>query len=453
MSASNAKGTDYLSRYKRNTPGSLELHEEARRYIPGGVSHNHRYHGPYPLFFSRAKGSRIWDVDEREYLDLWMAHYDAILGHAPSAVLQKVQDVMMNGQHVGLAMEHEVALARKVCELVPSAERVRFCSSGTEATMYAVRLARGFTGRNVILKMVGGWHGANTDLMVDVAPPEFIGPECKGLLPGVEKYTRAVQFNDIEDTARAIREAGDDWAGIILEPAMGTTGFLPAEREYLDFVREETRKRGALMILDEIITGFRLAPGGAQEAFGVMPDLCTLGKVLGGGMPVGAVAGRADVMEISAIAPDKSKRDKVVVGGGTYSANPLSMVAGLTTLEILERGRDEIYPQLASGNAQLCQGMRDAFADAGIPVLVTEVGSLQELHFVKEAGLPVRNTAEMLSNTYPELRQELAGRLRNHGVFLYHGGALSTAHTGSDIDKMVKAYRACAGEMADSRAA
>ncbi|HUJ75147.1 MAG TPA: aminotransferase class III-fold pyridoxal phosphate-dependent enzyme, partial [bacterium] len=294
-------GDDYLQRYQRATPRSLQLNQEAQRYIPGGISHNQRFHAPYPLYFAKAQGCRIWDVDGNVYHDLWMAHYDAILGHAPPEVVAPLQEAMGLGLHVGLAMEHEVRLAQRVTELVPSAERVRFCTSGTEATMYAVRLARAFTSRNTILKMVGGWHGANTDLMVDVQPPDYIGPEGRGLLPGLERYTRSVQFNDIEDTARAIHEAGDDWAGIILEPAMGSAGFLPAHPDYLAFLREETRKRGALLIFDEVITGFRLALGGAQQHFGVLPDLTTLGKVLGGGMAVGAIAGRADIMAISSV--------------------------------------------------------------------------------------------------------------------------------------------------------
>ena len=442
---------DYLQEFVRHTPGSQRLHREALRYTPGGISHNHRFHAPYPLYTAKARGCRLWDVDGNEYIDLWMAHYDAILGHAPPEVLGPVQAALADGLHVGTAMAHEVTLAERVCDLVPCAEQVRFCTSGTEATMYAVRLARGFTGRNVILKMVGGWHGANTDLMVDVAAPEYIGPECKGLLPGLERWTRAVQFNDIEDTARAIREAGDDWAGIILEPALGSGGFMAAEPGYLNFLREETRRAGAVLIFDEVITGFRLALGGAQEHFGVTPDLVTLGKVMGGGMAIGAVAGRADIMGVSAVNPKKSKRDKVVVGGGTYSCNHLSMVAAIATLETLQRRAGEIYPAIGAGNQRFCVGLRDAFDQVGLPVQVNELGSLQEVHFLKEAGLSVRNMAEMMEHTYPEKRLELAGRLRNHGVFIYHGGAISLAHTAGDIDAMLAAYRACAEEMAGGR--
>jgi len=314
--------------------------------------------------------------------------------------------------------------------------------------MYAVRLARAFTGRNVILKIVGGWHGANTDLMVDVSLPEFIGAEGKGLLPGLSQYTRSVQFNDIEDTARAIEAAGTDWAGIILEPAMGSAGFLTAQAGYLKFLREETRNRGAVLIFDEIITGFRVALGGAQQHFGVTPDLTTLGKVLGGGMPVGAIAGKAEILELSSPRRDVPKKDRVIIGGGTYSCNPLTMIAGTKTLDILQARQEEIYPALAEKNQRFCHGLEQAFDAVGMPVAVTRIGSLQEVHFLKERGLPLRNMADVVANTHYDWRKELATRLRNHGVFLFHGGALSVAHTEADMKDILAAYGRCAEEMA-----
>ncbi len=439
---------DYLSRHEQRTPGSKALYDRARGVTPGGISHNHRYHDPYPIYFTRAKGPRIWDVDGNEYLDLWMAHYDAILGHSPAAIIRKLQEAMEGGLHVGLAMEHEVTLAERVRELVPNAEQVRFCASGTEATMYAVRLARGFTGHDIILKIKGGWHGANTDLMVDIAAPEFIGPEGRGLLPQLGDYTRSVEFNDIEDTARAIREAGGDWAAIILEPVLGAGGFLPVEKEYMAFLRDEAKKAGALIIFDEVITGFRLGLGGAQEFFGFTPDLATFGKVLGGGMPIGAITGRAEIMELSSVQNKGAKADKLMIGGGTYSTNPLSMISGAETLGILKEGRDKIYSRIASRNNRFCEGIRAAFAAVEIPVQVNQVGSLQEAHFLKEDGLPVRNMADIIQNTYMDKRMELAARLRNHGVFVFHGGAISLTHEDTDIELMIAAYARCAEEMA-----
>jgi len=441
--------SDFLATFERKTPGSKRLNELASVVTPGGISHDSRFHSPYPLYVTRARGSKVWDVDGNVYHDLWMAHYDAILGHAPPMVVARVRDALEDGLHVGMAMEHEVTLAQKVVDAVPSAEQVRFCSSGTEATMYAVRLARGFTRRNVILKILGGWHGANTDLMIDVRPPEYIGPESAGLLPDLNKYTRSVQFNDIEATRKAMNEAGDDFAGMIMEVAVGSLGFVLAEPDYLRFVREETRKRGAVLIFDEVITGFRLSYGGAQQMVGVTPDLTTLGKVLGGGMPVGAIAGREDIMRISAVTPKRAKLDKVLIGGGTYSCNPLTMIAGATTLDILKSRQGEIYPALAQANERLSASLRKLFKGAGLPVHVVQLGSLVEVHFLKEEGLPVRNMADVLKNTYKDKQLEYATRLRNHGVFLLHGGALSVEHSEADIQAIIAAHKTVAEEMAE----
>jgi len=442
---------DYIAQYESKTRGSKKISDRARKVTPGGLSHDSRFHAPYPIFMTRAKGSKVWDVDGNVYHDLWMAHYDAILGHAPKEVTEPLKALMDDGLHIGLAMEHEVRLAELVTQMMPAVEQVRFCTSGTEATMYAVRLARGFTGRNVILKMTGGWHGANTDLMVDVRPPEYIGPECKGLLPELNRYTRSVQLNDIEGTLKVMDEVGKDLAGIIMEPAMGSIGFIRAEPEYLKMVREETQRRGALLIFDEVITGFRLALGGAQERFGVKPDLTTMGKVLGGGMAVGAVGGRADVMEMSSISRAGGKMDKVVIGGGTYSCNPLSMTAGHITLSTLKARKDEIYPAIEEANSRFCTGVRGAFEAVGLPVFVNAMGSLNEIHFLKEKGLPVRNMADVLKNTHKPKQTELAVRLRNHGVFMFHGGAISLAHGKDDIDAMIAAHQKVAEEMASGK--
>lgn len=439
---------DYFQTYQSRTPRSAEMHLKSSQVTPGGISHNNRYHVPYPLFFKKAQGPNLWDVDGNTYVDLWMAHYDAILGHAPPELVARLTEAMAQGIHVGLAMEHEVRLADLIVENTPAAEQVRFCTSGTEATMYAVRLARAFTGRNTIIKMVGGWHGANSDLLVDVSPPEFIGLESKGLIPGVEKYTLSAQFNDIAHTQEIIDQAGNDLAAIILEPAIGGIGFVPVEPEYLAFLKKVQQSTGALIIFDEVITGFRLALGSAGEFFNFTPDLVTLGKVIGGGMAIGAIAGRKEILEISSVEQKKPKAEKVVIGGGTYSANPLSMTAGAYTLETLKAGADTIYPALAAANKKLTQGIRNAFEAAGLPVYVTEVGSLHEVHLLKEAGLSVKNMAEMLENTYWKRRTELAGRLRNHGVFMFHAGAISTTHGDEEINKIIEAYAKSAEEMA-----
>lgn len=442
---------DYLSRFAERTAGSQKLYGEAREVTPGGISHFPRYHAPHPTYVAKARGSRIWDVDGNESIDLWMAHYDAILGHSPAPVVEALQAILGDGLHVGMPMEHEVRLAKQVLDLMPSAEQVRFCCSGSEADMYAVRLARAFTGRQRVLKMQGGFHGANTDLSVDVFPPDFGGAEGRGLLPQVEQFTRSTPFNDIEGTAKSIREAGDDLAAVILEPVLGAAGFLPAEQEYLDFLREETRKVGALLIFDEVITGFRVAPGGAQEHFGISPDLTTMGKVMGGGLPIGAIAGRADVLEISSVLRQAPRNEQIFIGGGTYSCNPLSMVAGSVTLDILKAGRDEIYPTLESRNRRFCAGVQQAFDAVDIPIHITHIASLMAVHFLKERGLSMRNVAEVAKHSVPGKQNELADRLRNHGVFMLHSAALSLAHSEEDIDTLIGAVQACAQEMAEAQ--
>ena len=445
-----AQANDYLTEYQQKTPTSAKLFKRAQLVTEGGMSHNPRYSAPYPLYVDKAQGSKVWDVDGNRFVDLWMGHSDSILGHSPPEVVAQLKELMGDGFHIGIPMEHEITLGEKIQKMMPCAERVRFCCSGTEATMFAVRLARGFTGRNTILKIMGGWHGANTDLLVDVFAPEFIGAEGKGLPPDLTKYTKAVRFNDIEDTARVIREAGDDFAGIILSPL--SAHHIPADLEYLEFLQEETKKSGALLIFDEVVTGFRLAPGGAQEFFGITPDLATIGKVMGGGMPIGGVVGRADVFADSAATNTGGKADKIIIGGGTYSCNPLSMVAGKITLDILDSHKDTLYPGINSASKRIAEGAKEAFAANGIPVNVTNTGSVHEVHFLKEEGLPIRNINEFLENGLAARSKELSIRLCNHGVYNTHGGNLSSEHSDEDVDYVIAAYRKIAGEMAETQA-
>jgi len=440
----------YISSFETATGGSRALFEKAQKVIPGGISHFPRWHEPYPLYCSRARGSRMWDADGREYIDLWMAHYDAILGHSPEPVVNALREILSDGLHVGIPMEYEAVLAAMITELMPCAEMVRFCCSGTEADMYAVRLARGFTGRNIILKIEGGFHGAGTDLSVNVFVPHFRGKEGIGLIPSLEQYTRSVIFNDIDDTYQAIQEAEEDLAAVIIEPALGAF-MLPAEAEYLAFLREETKKRQALLIFDEIITGFRIGLGSAQEYFGITPDLTTMGKVMGGGMPIGAIGGRADILEISSVQRNVPQWEKIFIGGGTYSANPLSMVAGITTLNILKERKDDIYPVIDARNKRLCEGIQNAFDAVGIPIHLTRFGSLMAVHFLKEKGLPIKNAGDIIKHTLTAEKEEFAARMRNHGIYFLRSSALSTEHSDADIDAIVAAAEECAREMAEDR--
>lgn len=443
---------DHIAVYMERTKRSRELYERARKVTPGGVSHRYRFVVPHPFFVEEAQGSRIRDVDGNEYVDLWMGHFALILGHKSKVAQEALREASSVGTHWGIVHEYQVRFAELIQQTVPCAERVVFGVSGTEATMYAVRLARGFTSKNTILKVEGGWHGANSELLWAVKPP-YDRPESAGLVPGMERYARAIPFNNLEGTLRIIQEVGKDLAGVIVEPLVGAGGFLPAEQEYLEMLREETRKRGALLIFDEIITGFRLSLQGAQGIYGIVPDLATLGKVVGGGTNLGLIAGRADVMALCDPTIPRAKGEAVVVGGGTFSCSPLSMIVGCRVVEYLEKHQGEVYPVIAQRGEQLRRGMVEAFARHGIVARATGMGSLCGLYFPKKVSTVAKSPADIQGLTDVELLdQEFRIRMMNHGVFVMHGGgAVSTAHTDEDIALILKATEDVAREIAQAR--
>ena len=282
----------YSDAYRQKTQKSEALFKRARKVMPGGISHNIHYFPPYPFYVKYAKGPKVWDVDGNEIVDLWMGHYTHLLGHHHDVIVEAIERQVKEGIHWGIVFEKQIEWAELIHELIPSAEMVRFCCSGTEATMYAVRLARAYTGKNTILKIAGGWHGANPDLTLAIKAP-YDQRESLGLLPDLERFTKSIPFNDIPRTQEILHQNKKDLAGIILELATGEGGFVPATMDYLKMLRSETEASGALLIFDEVITGFRLSLGGGQKRFGITPDLTTLGKIMGGGLPVGAVAGKS----------------------------------------------------------------------------------------------------------------------------------------------------------------
>jgi glutamate-1-semialdehyde 2,1-aminomutase len=434
----------YLKEYTERTPGSARLYARAKQVMPGGVSHNMRYFAPYPVYIQKAAGSRIWDVDGNEYVDLWMGHYAHILGHRPEPIFKVLQEKIAEGTHWGIVTESQIAFAEDICRIVPCAEKIRFGVSGTEATMYAVRLARAHTGRNVILKVRGGWHGAGTDLSVGLHVPMDV-PESAGLPPGVAEYTRTISFNDTEGTLAAIRQYRSDLAGVIIE-AVGQY-FIPPAEGYLEAVLGETRKVGAVFILDEIINGFRLSLRGAQGRYGLKPDLATMGKVLGGGMHLGVVAGRKEIMDLASPTAGLPKGRGVLMGGGTFSCMLPSMIAGRTMLRYLEEHEKEIYPALDEKGQRVRQGIEKAFRSCEIPVKCFGVGSLFTTCFPSSGDVSLRNIEDT------ELHTDIARRdkqfrimMLNKGVYtIYGGGAISMAHTQKDIEYIIKA----AGEVAE----
>lgn len=443
--------TSFLDLYRQKTPLSEDLFKRASRALPGGISHNIHYFPPYPLFVKTAKGARFWDVDGNEYLDLWMGHYTHILGHHPEVIVEAIERQLREGIHWGIVFEKQVEWAELIQALVPSSEMVRFCCSGTEATMYAVRVARAYTGRNTILKIGGGWHGANPDLTLAIKWP-FDEPESSGLLPELEHYTRAIPFNDLAGSLEIIDRNRDDLAGIIVEPVIGEGGFLPGSIDYLKMLRSETERIGALLIFDEVISGFRVDLGGAQQRFGVVPDLTTLGKIIGGGLPVGALVGRREIVERTSPEKKVAKSERILIGGGTFSAHPLTVAAGIAAITYLREHADEIYPTFERQGERLRKGMEQALNDNGVLAAVTGIGSLFQTHFPFRKGVTLISPHDIYRLTDVQKREiEFRLRMLVKGVHLMHGGgALSIAHSDADIESILEATREVAREMSDA---
>jgi glutamate-1-semialdehyde 2,1-aminomutase len=382
---------------------------------------------PYPFYTDRAKGSKLIDVDGNEYIDFWMGHHALIFGHSPPEVIKEVKQQLEKGTHYGTCHVLEIILAEQVTKMVPNAEMIRFTNSGTEANMYATRLARTYTGLKKIAKFEGGWHGGYDALHKAVNPP-FDALESGGLTQAALKDTVVLQFNNIEKVRKTLKK--EKLAGVIIEPVLGAAGCIPAERDFLKELKELCSDNGALLIFDEVITGFRLALGGAQQFFDVKADVVTLGKILGGGFPIGAVAGSQEIMEhMDAL---RYESPKLSFHGGTFCANPISMTAGLTTLRMLEDGR--IINQLNDKGEYLRQQLSEIFDRRKQTVQVTGVGSLWHTHFTKER---VRD-ARVAARADREKLVKYHAHLLENGLFFLptKTGSLSTTHSKADLEKL-----------------
>jgi glutamate-1-semialdehyde 2,1-aminomutase len=439
---------NFIDTYRQKTPLSESLFKRAKELMPGGISHNLHYFPPYPFFIKKARGSKIWDVDGNEYIDLWMGHYTHILGHQSEIVVEAIERQLKDGIHWGIVFEKQIEWAELIRELIPCAEMVRFCCSGTEATMYAVRLTRAITGRKTILKIAGGWHGANSDLSLGIKMPYEKG-ESLGLLPELQQYTKTIPFNDLTGSLEIIHQNKKDLAGIILEPAIGEGGFTPATNEYLKMLRSETEKFGALLIFDEVISGFRVALGGAQARFNIFPDLATLGKIMGGGLPVGALVGKKEILEKTSPEKKGKKWEGILIGGGTFSSHPLAAAAGLAILRYLKDHAGEVYPFLESKGEKVKKGIQESLLREGIDGAVTGVGSLFQTHFPFQSGVILNSPHTIHQFTDIEKREvEFRIRMLAKGIHVMHGGGgLSKAHSDEDIEKIIKASREVAQEM------
>ncbi len=426
-----------------NRVKSDQLFAEALKYIPGGVNspvRAFRAVGGNPFFVNRASGSKVWDVDGNELIDYVLTWGPAILGHAHPKIIAAVKAAAELGTSFGIPNPHEVTMAKLICELVPSVQKVRMTSSGTEACMSAIRLARGFTKRDKIIKFDGCYHGHVDSLLVRAGSGAltFGQPDSAGIPAAFTSHTIVAPYNDVEAVKAIFAANKNEIAGIIVEPVPGNAGLYLPQPGYLEFLREITAAHGALLIFDEVMTGFRLARGGAQERFGIRPDLSTFGKVIGGGLPVGAFGGRAEIMDcLAPLGP--------VYQAGTLSGNPVAMAAGLANLEELigTRGtrpsENDAYVLLEGRGAQLAAGMRDAAKSANVPVQFNQCGSMFCGYFTDK---PVHNVADAMHSDRERFKKFFHGML-DAGVYLapsqFESGFLSTAHTAADIEKTVGA--------------
>lgn len=414
----------------------MSLYAQACKYIPGGVNSPVRaFHavGGEPVFLRRAAGSRTFSADGREFIDYVGSWGPMILGHAHPEVVREVQRVAADGLSFGAPTELETRLARKVVETMPSIELVRFVSSGTEATMSAIRLARGFTDRETIVKFTGCYHGHSDSLLIKAGSGALtLGvPTSPGVPQDLAKHTVTLDYNDADAVRDAFRRIGAQIACVIVEPVAGNMSCVPPVPGFLETLRSECDRAGALLIFDEVMTGFRVAQGGAQALYGIRPDLTTLGKIIGGGMPVGAFGGRRDVMRrLAPLGP--------VYQAGTLSGNPVSMAAGLATLELLSA--PGFYQRLGATTARLVDGLAGAARRAGVPFATNQVCGMFGLFFTGEAQ--VDSYAKVAACDAARFARFFHDMLAA-GVYLapsaFEAGFVSAAHTDADIDATVAA--------------
>jgi glutamate-1-semialdehyde 2,1-aminomutase len=423
------------STQKLTTRRSKEAFKEAQKHIPGGVNSPVRAFGPvggYPIFIKSGAGCRLTDIDENSYIDYVGSWGPLILGHAYPAVIDKVKSVIEKGTSFGAPTELETQLARLIKEGMPSIEKVRFVNSGTEATMSAIRLARAFTGRELVIKFEGCYHGHVDGLLIKAGSgAATLGiPTSPGIPKGYASTTVVLPYNDLQAVEALCKEKGREIACIILEPVAGNMGVVPPRTGYLEGLRKLTKAYGIVLIFDEVMTGFRVSPGGAQELYRIRPDLTTLGKIIGGGLPVGAYGGRADIM-------DKIAPSGPVYQAGTLSGNPVAMAAGVATLEVLKD--KSIYKKLEEKSQCLAEGLEKVAKDSGTKTFHTRVGSMLCTFFTEKEVTDWDSAKTSDTQLYAAYFNGMLER----GVYLapsqFEAVFVSIAHEAEDIEATIKA--------------
>jgi glutamate-1-semialdehyde 2,1-aminomutase len=419
-----------------NTQKSKELFRKALALLPGGVNSPVRAFksvGGEPIFISRANGSKMWDADGNMYIDYVGSWGPMLLGHSHPAVIEKVKRAAEGGLSYGAPTEIEVLIAEKICSMVPSIDMVRMVNSGTEATLSAVRLARAFTGREKIIKFEGCYHGHGDSFLIKAGSGALtLGtPDSPGITEGTARDTLIARFNDISSVEGLFDKNPESIAAVIVEPVVGNMGCVPPVNGFLGKLRDVCTKHGALLIFDEVMTGFRLARGGAQEKYGIKPDLTTLGKVIGGGMPVGAYGGRREIMEL--VAPSGP-----MYQAGTLSGNPVAMAAGLEMLAQIEK-TPELYTKLEARTAQFDEGLRTIIKGNGYPVTINRVGSMFTLFFTDKQVVDYDTAGTSDTKRFAAYFRSML----EQGIYLppsqYEAAFVSYAHSGSDIEQTINA--------------
>ncbi len=442
---------ELIEKYKQTHKKSEERFKKTSRFQVKGGSHNIRLFTPFPFYDVHSKGSKVTDIDGNTYIDFWQGHFGNILGHNPGIVLEVLMDYFQKEQGLitGFPGEYQLELAELILKQI-GADKIRFTPGGTLSTMYAIMMATAFTRRELVMKIGGGWHGAQPFVLKGISTYRngLNQMESAGISPGVDSATIVTKFNDVEDLKEKFKTLGERIACLILEPFIGSGGFIFAQKQYLEKARELTHQYGAVLIFDEVVSGFRFHAGGAQDLYGIKPDLSVFGKAIGGGMPVSAVAGKNEIMDLCS--PEMASGRRVKFEGGTFSAHPASMLAGVTFVKYLIEHEKEIYPRIGRLGAKVRKEIEAIFSSCGFHVkctgaddTVTESSSIVGVHFVNEKVDRVISPEQVWDpevNDF-QLRETIFKlAMLEQGFHIFHGyGAISAAHTEEEIQASLDA--------------